>query len=92
MVIKILGGGCPNCKRLEENTKKALKELKFEADIIKVKDTKDILRYNIMRTPALVINEKVYSSGRVLEKNELINILKPLILLEIMNSIQHKDN
>lgn len=75
MVIKILGGGCDNCKRLEENTKKALKELRIDAKVIKVKEYKDIMSYGVMRTPALVINERVVSYGRVLTVNEIINIL-----------------
>lgn len=76
MVIKILGGGCANCKKLEENTKKALKELRIDAKVIKVKEYKDIMSYGVMRTPALVINERVVSYGRVLIVNEIINILK----------------
>ncbi|QAA32781.1 thioredoxin family protein [Clostridium manihotivorum] len=76
MVIKILGGGCANCKKLEENTKKALKELRIDAKVIKVKEYKDIMSYGVMRTPALVINERVVSCGRVLIVNEIINILK----------------
>lgn len=75
MVIKILGGGCANCKKLEENTKKALKELRIDAKVIKVKEYKDIMSYGVMRTPALVINERVVSYGRVLTVNEIINIL-----------------
>ncbi len=75
MVIKILGGGCANCKKLEENTKKALKELRIDAKVIKVKEYKDIMSYGVMRTPALVINERVVSYGSVLTVNEIINIL-----------------
>lgn len=76
MVIKILGSGCPNCKKLEENTKKALKELRVDAKIIKVKEYKDIMSYGVMRTPALVINERVVAYGRVLTVGEIIGILK----------------
>lgn len=76
MVIKILGSGCPNCKRLEANTKKALKELKMNAKVVKVKDYKDIMSFGVMRTPALVINEKVVCYGRVLKVVEIMNILK----------------
>ena len=51
MNIKILGGGCPNCKRLEKLTKLALEELNLEAEIEKVTDYKDIASYGIMSTP-----------------------------------------
>lgn len=75
MVIKVLGSGCPNCRKLEENTKKALKELGIDAKVIKVKEYKDIMAYGVMRTPALVINERVVSYGRVLTTIEIIGIL-----------------
>lgn len=65
MVIKILGTGCSNCKRLEENARKAIQELGKEATIEKVTDIKEIMKYGIMRTPGLVVNEKVKVSGRV---------------------------
>lgn len=76
MVIKILGSGCPNCKRLEENARKALKELRVDAKVIKVKEYRDIMSYGVMRTPALVINERVVAYGRVLTVGEIIGILK----------------
>ena len=65
MIIKILGTGCSNCKRLEENTKKAVKELGLDATIEKVTDIKDIMKYGIMKTPGLVVDEKVKVFGRV---------------------------
>lgn len=76
MVIKILGSGCSNCKKLEENAKKALKELRIDAKVIKVTEYKDIMAYGVMRTPALVINERVVSYGRVLTVGEIISILQ----------------
>ncbi|WP_186428920.1 thioredoxin family protein [Clostridium sp. BSD9I1] len=76
MIIKILGSGCSNCKRLEENAKKALKELRVDAKIIKVKEYKDIMSYGVMRTPALVINERVVAYGRVLTVGEIIDVIK----------------
>ena len=75
MIIKILGGGCANCKKLEENTLLALKELNIEADIEEVKDIDKIIDYGVMKTPALVIDEKVKSSGRVLGVEEIKKIL-----------------
>lgn len=76
MNIKILGGGCANCKKLEENTAQALKELNLEASIEEVKDIDKIIDYGVMKTPALVIDEKVKSSGRVLGVEEIKKILQ----------------
>jgi small redox-active disulfide protein 2 len=76
MIIKILGSGCANCKRLEENAKKAVKELGLDAKIVKVKEYRDIMAYGVMRTPGLVINERVVSMGRVLTAQEIMGILQ----------------
>ena len=76
MVIKILGSGCKNCITLKENTEAALKEAGMEAEIIKVTDFKDIMAYGVMSTPALVIDEKVVSFGKVLKPKEIAKILK----------------
>ncbi len=65
MIIKILGSGCPNCKRLEANAQKAVEELGSDAVINKVTDMGLIINYGIMSTPALVINEQVMSYGRI---------------------------
>lgn len=76
MLIKILGSGCKKCVTLKENTEAALKETGMEAEIIKVMDFKDIMAYGVMTTPALVINEKVISFGKVLKSKEIIKILE----------------
>lgn len=76
MVIKVLGSGCRSCVTLKENTEAALKELGIEAEVIKVEDFKDIMAYGVMSTPALVIDEKVVSFGKVLKPKEIVNILK----------------
>lgn len=78
MVIKILGSGCKNCVALKENTETALKETGIAAEIIKVTDFKDIMAYGVMSTPALVIDEKVVSFGKVLKPKEIVNILTKL--------------
>jgi small redox-active disulfide protein 2 len=65
MEIKILGTGCPNCQKLEANTKQALAELKIEAEVEKITDIQEIMQYGIMSTPAIVINGKVLSYGMV---------------------------
>ena len=78
MIIKILGSGCKNCVMLKENTETALKDAGVEAEIVKVTDYKDIIAYGVMSTPALVINEKVVSFGKVLKPKEIIKILEKL--------------
>jgi small redox-active disulfide protein 2 len=75
MNIKILGGGCPNCERLENNVKEALKLLSKEAVIEKVKDYNDILSYGVMSTPALVVDGKVVVSGKVPNVKKLQKML-----------------
>ncbi len=74
--VKILGPGCPKCKKLEKQTIEAVNELKLDAQVTKVEDIVEIMNYGIMRTPGLVINEKVILSGRVPSMNELKNILQ----------------
>ena len=75
MEIKILGGGCPNCKRLEKVTRQALDEMGMEATVTKVTDFGDIMAYEILSTPGLVINETVVSSGRVPPKAEVSSLI-----------------
>lgn len=65
MIIKVLGSGCANCKKLEANVQEAVRELGIEAVIEKVEDFKDIMAFGVMKTPALVVDEKVKVTGRV---------------------------
>lgn len=76
MTIKILGSGCPNCKKLEENTKQAIKELGLDVNIEKVTDIGEITEYGIMATPAIVIDNEVKAAGRIPETEEIKNWLK----------------
>lgn len=71
MIIKILGSGCSSCKKLEANTRKAVEELGIEATIEKVEDFKQIMGYGVMKTPALVVDEKVKIMGRVPSSEEI---------------------
>ncbi|GAE44130.1 redox-active disulfide protein 2 [Mesobacillus boroniphilus JCM 21738] len=75
MNIKILGTGCKKCQELEKNTRIAVEELQLEAQVEKVEDIKEIMKYKVMSTPALVIDEKVVSTGKLLTVNELKSAL-----------------
>ena len=71
MKIEILGSGCPNCKRLEENAKKALEESGKKANLVKVTDINEIVDYGVMSTPAIVIDGEVKSYGQVATVEEI---------------------
>jgi small redox-active disulfide protein 2 len=75
MTIKVLGSGCINCKTLEKRTIEALKDLNMEAVIEKVEDYQRIASYGLMRTPGLVIEEKVVVAGFVPPVEKLKEIL-----------------
>ena len=75
LTIKVLGSGCANCKKLEAITHQALDQMGIEAEIIKVTEYPDIMAYNIMSTPGLVINEKVVSSGRIPSATEITTFI-----------------
>jgi small redox-active disulfide protein 2 len=75
MEIKILGTGCSNCKNLEKATREAVAELNLDATVVKEEDIVKIMGYGIMRTPALVLDEKVLFYGRVPSVSELKEML-----------------
>ena len=75
MEIKILGTGCARCKSLEKVTRKAVDELNLDATVTKVEDIQKIMEYAVIRTPALVINEKVVLSGQLPKVAELKELL-----------------
>jgi small redox-active disulfide protein 2 len=73
--IQILGMGCPKCKKLAENAEKAAHEVDGEFEIIKVTDINEIMKFGVMLTPALVVDNEVKSSGKVLSADEIKKIL-----------------
>ncbi len=73
--VKILGTGCPKCKTTTALVEKVVKENNIAAEIIKVEDIMKIMEYNVMSTPAVVVDEKVVIKGRVPSKQELVEIL-----------------
>ena len=76
MNIKVLGMGCCNCVKLYENTQDAVKDLEIEATIEKVEDMAKIMEYGVMRTPALVVDEKVVVQGRIPKKDVIKKVLQ----------------
>jgi small redox-active disulfide protein 2 len=75
MEIKILGTGCPKCKSLEKLTREVVTQNGIQATITKVEDISEIMKYHIMSTPALVVNEKVEIKGRVPSSSEIKQVL-----------------
>ena len=71
--IKVLGKGCPNCKRVESLAHSAVETLGLEASFEKVTDPAEIMQYDILSTPGLVINGKVVCSGRIPTQDEVNN-------------------
>ncbi len=75
MEIKILGTGCPKCKTLEKITREVADQNGYQANITKVTDIMDIMKYGVMATPALVVNENVEIKGRVPSADEIKEVL-----------------
>lgn len=76
LTVKVLGSGCANCKKLEAITRKVIDSLGLEADIIKVTEHQEIMKYPILSTPGLVVNEKLVSAGRIPSEAEIAGWLK----------------
>ena len=74
-VIKILGTGCPKCQSMTGVVKEVISENKIDATVEKVEDIEEIVKYNIMITPALVIDDAVTIKGRVPSKDEVLQLL-----------------
>lgn len=76
MLIKILGSGCKKCVTLSDNTEAALARLGRDAEVVKITDFAEIAAYGVMSTPALVIDEKVVSMGKVLTPDEIVPLIQ----------------
>ncbi len=76
MIIKVLGSGCSKCKKLEEQAVKAVAEAGIDAKVEKVTEIAEIMKYGVMMTPALVVDEEVVSVGRVLSSKKIIPFIK----------------
>ncbi len=72
LAIKVLGPGCPNCQKVEQIAKTVVETLSVDATIQEVTDMKEIMRYSILSTPGLVVNEKVVCAGRIPSEAEVI--------------------
>ncbi|MFN8493596.1 MAG: thioredoxin family protein [Caldilineaceae bacterium] len=76
MEIKVLGTGCANCKRTKTLATEVVKELNVDATVVEVTDIPTIMRYGVMSTPGIVINEKVVGSGGVPTKQQMMQLIQ----------------
>lgn len=76
MIVKVLGTGCKRCTTLEESVKQVIKENHINAVVEKVTDIQEFIKYGILSTPGLIINEKVVSYGTVPSNDKILEMLK----------------
>lgn len=74
--IKILGTGCARCKATIAVVEEAIREAGLDAEVVKVEDIQDIMKYNVLSTPAVVVDEEVKIKGKVPSKEEVIALLQ----------------
>ena len=74
--IKVLGPGCPKCKTTYQNVLEALKMANIEATVDKVEDIEEMMKYNVLSTPALMINDQIKIKGRVAQVSEIAALLE----------------
>jgi small redox-active disulfide protein 2 len=77
MLIQVLGTGCAKCKALTANAEAAVRELGVEARVEKVADLREIVKFKVMATPALVLDGKVLAAGKVLPTDAIKRLLAP---------------
>lgn len=75
MKIQVLGTGCAKCKQLAANAEKAIAELGVQATVEKVEDLREIMKFGVMTTPALIVDGKVRSAGKVLSSQDVKRFL-----------------
>lgn len=75
MTIQILGSGCPNCQKLEENARTAVETLGIDAAFEKISDSDRIMEMGVLRTPGFAIDGEVQRSGAVLTTDEIVEII-----------------
>jgi len=80
--IKILGGGCANCERLERHAKQAVQQLGVEATFEKTGDFEEYARYDLLATPGLVVNDQLVSGGRVPAPSQIVTLLTNMLAAE----------
>ena len=76
MEIKVLGTGCANCKKTKAVIADAVQEMHLDLKVIEVQDIPSIIAYGVMSTPAIVIDEKVVSTGRVPAKSQVMEMIR----------------
>lgn len=76
MDIKIIGPGCKNCKKLQENVEQAIAALGMTATVSKVEDMAEIVKTGVLKTPGLMIDDQVVISGRVAKPKEIMQLLQ----------------
>lgn len=77
--IAILGSGCKSCHELYENVKKAVRELNLNIEAEYITDMEKIVEHGVMRMPALVVNDKIISSGKVLKSTEIVSMINEFL-------------
>ena len=74
--IKVLGPGCPKCKTTFKNAEEAVKQLGIDAKVIKIEDIMEMMQYNVLTTPVLMIDEQIKIKGRIARVDEIKDLLK----------------
>lgn len=74
-IIKVLGPGCPKCKSTYNNVLEAIKQTGVEAEVIKIEDIEEMMKYNVLTTPVLMVDEVAKVKGRIADVNEIKALL-----------------